>query len=94
MPLRSSLPNVPDVTAWNAAVLNHFSTVSGPFVSSLIWFGSPVMFWPTLLLLWSTMNGRPERHVKMPDTVQSRPIQLSPSGGSTTKFTARRWRTS
>ena len=58
--LRCSLPYVPEDTAWNAAVLNHWSTVFGPFGSPTT-LGSPVMFRPTLLLPWLTVNGRPER---------------------------------
>ena len=52
----------PTAPALNAAMLNHWSTVSGPSVSPTT-FGRPVMFVPTLLLLWLTVNGRPERLV-------------------------------
>ena len=60
--LRSSLPKVPDGTAVNAALLNHWSTVSGPLVSPET-LGRPVIAVSTLLLLWFTVNGRPERLV-------------------------------
>src|SRR5262249_2096492 len=55
---RSSFPNTPDRTGANAAVLNHWSTVCGP-CRLPIWSGRPVMLWPTLLLLWLTVKGRP-----------------------------------
>src|SRR5215831_8455993 len=49
--LRNSLPNTPEGTAWNAAVLNHCATVWDPLGSPTT-FGSPVILMPTLLLLW------------------------------------------
>src|SRR5215210_1785747 len=67
--LRGALPNVPEATAWNAAVLNHLSTVLSPSGSPTR-LGRPFMFTPTLLLDWLTVNGRPERAAKMPETVQ------------------------
>src|SRR5262249_26790677 len=64
--LRPELPNVPDVTSWNAAGSNHLSTVGLSSVPSPIRFGRPVAKLPTLLLLCTTVNGRPVRVVRMP----------------------------
>src|SRR5437899_4983294 len=58
---RTSSPKVPEVTAWNPSVVIQWSTVLGKFVEPTT-LGRPVMLVPTLLLLWLTVKGRPERH--------------------------------
>src|SRR5262249_60254710 len=58
---RGSSPKTPEGTDWNAAGLNHESTVFAPSGSPTR-FGMPNMLVPTLFELWLTVKGRPERH--------------------------------
>ena len=80
--------------AGTPSMLNHWSTVSGPFGSPVM-LGRPVMLVPTLLLLWLTVNGRPERDGVDARAASSRArTRCWPSGSSTTKLALKRWRTS
>ena len=53
---------------------------STPLSGSPTWLGRPVMFVPTLLPLWLTVYGRPERQAKMPDSVQPPRMALADAG--------------